>query len=105
MGLALGHAEIGAVESAGMDLDQHLCALRLRLGNVGDGSAAGAVDIGFHGIIPLVLDPHGEERRRRVSNYEARLWPHPSRRLLRKLLRMRRGSRAAELFRGLALAA
>ena len=38
------------------------------------------------------LDPHGEEERSSVSNHEAeaqRHGPHPSRRLLRKLLRMR----------------
>ena len=53
MGMALGHAEVGAVEAAGMDLHQHLRALRRGFWNVGYGSAAGAVDIGFHGIIPL----------------------------------------------------
>ena len=49
MHMALGHAEIGAVEAAGVDLDQHLRALRRRFCNVGDFSAVGAVDIGFHG--------------------------------------------------------
>ena len=49
MHMALGHAEIGAVEAAGMDLDQHLRALRRRFCDVGDFSAVGAVHIGFHG--------------------------------------------------------
>ena len=48
--VALGHAEIGAVEAAGADTDQNLGAPRRRLGNIGDGGAAGAVDIGFHRV-------------------------------------------------------
>ena len=49
MGVAFGHAKIGAVQPAGMDLHQHLRALRRGFWDVSDGSAAGAVDIGFHG--------------------------------------------------------
>ena len=48
MGVALGHAEIGAVQPAGVDADQHLRALRRGLCDVGDFSAVGAVHIGFH---------------------------------------------------------
>ena len=54
MHMALGHAEIGAVEAAGMDLDQHLRALRRRFCDVGDFGAVGAVDIGFHGLFSFV---------------------------------------------------
>src|SRR5215510_2307140 len=37
------------------------------------------------------LDPHGEEaRQRHLEPLRPPPWPHPSRRLLRKLLRMRR---------------
>ena len=51
MRVALGHAEVGAVEAVGADADQHLRALRRGLCDIGDFSAVGAVDIGFHGII------------------------------------------------------
>jgi hypothetical protein len=51
MRLALGHAEVGAVEAAGADPNQHLRAFRSGPGDVGDFSAIGAVDIGFHGVV------------------------------------------------------
>jgi hypothetical protein len=51
MGMALGHAEVGAVEATGADPNQHLRSLRNRLGDVGDFGAVGAVNIGFHQII------------------------------------------------------
>src|SRR5207244_10018286 len=54
MRMALGHAEIGAVEAAGMDLDQHLRALRRRFCNFGDFGAVGTIDIGFHGLFSLL---------------------------------------------------
>ena len=56
MDMALGHAEVGAVEAAGVDLDQHLRAFRRGLCNVGDFGAIGAVDIGFHGVLLLLSD-------------------------------------------------
>ena len=55
MGVALGHAEIGAVEAAGVDLDQHLRALRRGLCDIGDFGAVGAVNIGFHGIFSFLV--------------------------------------------------
>src|SRR5882757_127346 len=51
MDMALGHAQISTVEAAGVDLDQHLGAFRRGFWNVGNGSAAGAVDIGLHAIL------------------------------------------------------
>ena len=48
MGMALGHAEVGAVQPAGVNLDQHLRALGRGFCNVGYFGAVGAVDIGFH---------------------------------------------------------
>ena len=50
MHMAFGHAEVGPVEAAGMDLDQHLRAFRRGLCDVSDLSAVGAIDIGFHGL-------------------------------------------------------
>jgi hypothetical protein len=55
MGVAFGHAKIGAVQPAGVDLHQHLRAPGRGFGDVSDGSAAGAVDIGLHGIIPFLF--------------------------------------------------
>jgi hypothetical protein len=51
MGVALGHAEVGAIEAAGAHANQHLRALGRGFCHVGDCSAIGAVDIGFHEII------------------------------------------------------
>ena len=51
MGVAFGHAEIGTIEPAGMDADQHLRALWRGFCDVSDGGAVGAEDIGLHGII------------------------------------------------------
>ena len=51
MRVPLGHAEVGAVEAAGVHADQDLRALRGGLGDIGDCSAIGAVDIGLHAII------------------------------------------------------
>ena len=55
MRLALGHAEVGTVEAAGTDPNQHLRAFRSGLGDIGDFSAIGAVDIGSHEVIPCGL--------------------------------------------------
>jgi hypothetical protein len=52
--MPLGHAEVGAIEAAGAHPNQHLGALRDRLGDFGDGSAAGAINEGFHGITFLI---------------------------------------------------
>jgi hypothetical protein len=51
MGMALGHAEVGAIEAAGAHANQYLRALWRGLCHIGDCSAIGAVDIGFHEII------------------------------------------------------
>jgi hypothetical protein len=51
MGVALGHAEVGSIEAAGANPNQHLRTLRRGLCDVGDFSAIGAVDKGLHDII------------------------------------------------------
>jgi hypothetical protein len=50
--VTLGHAEIGAIEAASSDADQHLRAFCDRFGDIGDFSAIGAIDIGLHAIVP-----------------------------------------------------
>ena len=55
MDMALGHAEVGAVQPAGVHLDQDLRALRRRFCDVGDLGALGPVDIGFHETPLLVV--------------------------------------------------
>ncbi len=67
MGVALGHAEVGPVEAAGMHLDQHLGAFRRRFCDIGDFSAVGAVDIGFHGLTHGWLERKGFEVSRKAG--------------------------------------
>jgi hypothetical protein len=55
MRMALGHAEVGTVEAAGADPNQHLRAFRSGLGDIGDFGGIGAVDIGFHEVTPCGL--------------------------------------------------
>ena len=54
MRVTLGHAEVGAIEAAGVHADQNLRALRRWLGDFSDCSAVGAIDIGLHAIVPVL---------------------------------------------------
>src|ERR1700730_8492676 len=56
MGVALCHAEIGAIEAAGLYPHQHLRALGRGFCDLGDGGAVGAVDISLHGIISICCE-------------------------------------------------
>ena len=51
MGVTLAHAGVGAVQPAGTDADEHLCAFRLWLSDVGNSSAFRAVDVSFHELL------------------------------------------------------
>src|SRR6202040_3248188 len=66
MRVAFGHTEVGAIEAAGADANQHLRALWRGFWDVGDCGAIGAVDIGFHehsrlagDLTPLTPRPDG----------------------------------------------
>ena len=52
MDVTRNHPQIGPVHAAGVNLDQNLRAFRRGLRDIGDGSATGAVDEGFHGDFP-----------------------------------------------------
>src|SRR6202012_5980810 len=53
MRVALAHAGVGAIESAGAHAHQHLRALRFWLSDVGNPSALSAVDISLHELLAL----------------------------------------------------
>ena len=73
VGMTLGHAQVGPVEAAGANPHQHLGALRRGFGNLGDGSAAGAIDERFHGIgLAGWTAPYSAAARRLVTTIDSR---------------------------------
>src|SRR5262249_20211655 len=62
--VAFGHAEVRAVEAAGVDADQDLRALWHRLCDLGNGGAVGAIDISLHGVISRVQAAYSAASRR-----------------------------------------